>query len=261
MQTEPRRVRVLFAGGKAVGCGVLRSLIATTDVEVCGVIVNPNDTAPDRWFPSATEIATERAISVYAPSNINTPESIAWIQQREADLIVVAYYDQILAAAIFSMPRLGCVNLHLAKAEAYRGCYPTTWALINGETETGVTMHRVTAEIDGGDILAEREVPIAPDDTGRSLYDKCTVAGVELFSEALPALIAGTLEGRTQLRTMHTRNHNRQFPSHEIQMDGNACIVANRIRALTFKPFPPPYLKIGSRKFHIVEVGDSADDD
>lgn len=259
MQDKPKRVRVLFAGGKAVGCGVLRLLIATPAVEVCGVIVNPGDAAADRWFPSATEIATEHGIAVYAPSNINNAANIAWIRQREPDLIVVAYYDQILCSAIFSMPRLGCVNLHMARAEAYRGCYPTTWALINGETVTGVTLHRVTAEIDGGDILAEREVPIMPDDTGRSLYEKCTAAAVELFSEALPALISGTLEGRPQHRTAVTRTHDRKFPSHEVLMEGNPSAIADRIRALTFPPFPAPYLRIGSRKFLIVEVEEVPD--
>lgn len=259
MQAESRRVRVLFAGGKAVGCGVLRSLIATPAVEVCGVIVNPDDTAADRWFPSATDVAIKHGIAVRAPSSINTAASIAWIRELEADLIVVAYYDQILASAIFSMPRLGCVNLHLAKAEAYRGCYPTTWALINGETVTGVTLHSVTAEIDGGDILAEREVPIAPDDTGRSLYDKCSAAGVELFTEALPALIAGTLVGRPQGRAPLTRSHNRKFPSHEVRMEGDPRAIVDRIRALTFPPFPAPYLMIGNRKFLIVEVEEAPD--
>lgn len=254
---EPVPVRILFMGGKGVGCGVLRLLLDAPSAQVCGVVVNPNDRAADRWYPSAAEIALGAGIPVRAPGNVNSEAEIAWIRACDADLIVVAYYDQILAREIFAMPRLGCVNLHFARAERYRGCYPTTWALINGDTATGVTLHRVTGEIDGGEILAECEVPIAPEDTGLSLYAKCTQAGIALFGEALPALLEGRLPGRAQCRTAATRYHGRAFPSHEIRFEGDAQAVLNRIRALHFPPFPPPYFNLGGKKFLIVEDPDS----
>lgn len=246
-------IRVLFAGGKAVGCGVLQLLVDSPHAFVCGAIVNPNDMQADRWFPSAAKIALENGVPVRMPRNINSGDEVAWIQRRCPDMIVIAYYDQILARTVFSIPPMGSVNLHLAPAEKYRGCYPTTWALINGETTTGVTLHRVVDEIDGGDILAEREVPISPDDTGQSLYNKCSKAGVALFGEVLPALLSGQLVGRPQVRTPETQYHNREFPSHEIQFNEDAQTVRNRIRALHFPPFPAPYIVLNGRKLLILE--------
>lgn len=253
MDAEKSAVRVLFAGGKAVGCGVLRQLIESPSAVVCGVVVNPNDTLASRWFPSAAEIALEHGIPVRALKNINGEDEIAWVRGCCPDMIVVAYFDQILSRTVFSIPSMGCVNLHLAPAEKYRGCYPTTWAIINGETMTSVTLHRVVDEIDGGDILAEREVSIEPHDTGLSLYDKCSNAGIALFAESLPALLAGQLQGRPQRRSACTRYYKREFPSHEIRFEGDAQAVLNRIRALHFPPFPAPYINLGGRKFLIVE--------
>lgn len=253
MRHDPRPVRVLFMGGKGIGCGILRLLVDAPSAHVCGVVVNPNDTDAGRWYPSAAEIALAAGISVRAPANVNSEEEIEWIRACNADLIVVAYYDQILKREIFEMPLLGCFNLHFALAEFYRGCYPTTWALINGEALTGVTLHRVTSEIDGGEIAAERTVPIAPADTGLSLYAKCTEAGIALFTEALPALLGGKLPGRPQCRTTVTRYYKRAFPSHEIRFEGDAQDVLNQIRALHFPPFPLPYFKLGDKKFVIVE--------
>lgn len=259
MTPEPEPVRVLFIGGKGVGCGILRVLVDAPSACVCGVVVNPNDTDSGQWYPSASEIARGAGIPVRAPGKVNLDEEIAWIRACDPDLIVVAYYDQILAREIFEMPRLGCVNLHFARAERYRGCYPTTWALINGDAVTGVTLHRVTGEIDGGEIVAEREVPIAPEDTGLSLYAKCTQAGIALFAEALPALLSGRLPGRPQLRTVATRYHDRAFPSHEIRFEGDARSVLNRIRALHFPPFPAPYFYLGGKKFLIIEESEQGE--
>lgn len=253
MHLEPDPIRVLFMGGKAVGCGILRLLIGSTATHVCGVVVNPNDSDAGRWYPSAAEIARAADIPVRAPEKVNSDEVIAWIRACKVDLIVVAYYDQILASEIFEMPSLGCVNLHFASAERYRGCYPTTWALINGDAMTGVTLHRVTGVIDGGEIMAEREVPIEAEDTGLSLYGKCVQAGIALFEEALPALLEGRLSGRPQSRTIATRYHNRVFPTQEISFEGDGKAVLNRIRALHFPPFPPPYFYLGTKKFVIVE--------
>lgn len=253
MSSRSRPTRVLFVGGKAVGCGVLQQLIESPLAIVSGVIVNPNDTHANRWYPSATEIALANGLPVRMAHNINSDDNIAWIRECKADLMVIAYYDQILAKSVFAIPRMGCVNLHLAPAEKYRGCFPTTWALINGETITGVTLHRVTSEIDGGDILAECEVPIMSDDTGVSLYNKCTAAGVELFGSVLPALLAGQLKGRPQCDTPETRHYNREFPSHEIRFEGDAQSIRDRIRALHFPPFPDPYIIIGDKKLILVE--------
>ena len=135
-------MRVLFAGGKDIGCGCLEYLLGHPQVEVVGVFVNPDgDIACDRWYHSATELALAYSIPVFAPCNINSARVVNQVRNVEPDLIVVAYYDQILRPEIIGLPRLGCINLHMALAEEYQGCYPTTWAIINGENRVGVLLH------------------------------------------------------------------------------------------------------------------------
>jgi len=205
-------MRVVFAGGKNIGMECLRYLMGK--VNVVGVI-------PCDGIMAANKI-----------------------QQMAPDMIVVVYYDRILKKDIIDIPPMGCINLHMALAEEYRGCYPTTWAIINGETKTGVTLHYIDEGIDTGDIIAQKVVKIEPDDTGKSLYNKCTMAGVELFKETFPLLMNGTAPRRKQVTTRNTKYYGRCFPSHN---------VGNYIRALTFPPFPEPYFYIGDKKMVIKE--------
>lgn len=154
-------MRVLFAGGKDIGCGCLEYRIRESQSEVVGVFINRgSDTAKNRWYRSVAEIALAHHIPVFAPRSINSAQMIDIIRDLAPDMIVVVYYDQILKREVIDIPPHGCVNLHMALAEEYRGCYPTTWALINGEERTGVTLHYIDEGIDTGDIIAQREVKI-----------------------------------------------------------------------------------------------------
>jgi len=246
-------MRVLFAGGKDVGWGCLEYLIRESQSEVVGVFINRgSDTAKDRWYRSAAEIALAHHIPVFAPRSMNSARAIDVIRNLAPDIIVVVYYDQILKREVIDIPPHGCINLHMALAEEYRGCYPTTWALINGEKRTGVTLHYIDEGIDTGDIIAQKEVEITESDTGKSLYYKCTAAGVQLFSETFPLIEQGKAPRRKQKTTDKTRYYRRVFPSREIDFSKSGQEIYDYIRALTFPPFPPPYFYIGDTKMVIV---------
>lgn len=244
-------MRILFMGGKNVGHGCLRSVLDRGTEEVVGLFTNPGDDAPGRWFNSASELARSRGVPVFSPERLNTPENAEIIRGLAPDFIFVVYYDRILGKEIISLPEKGCYNLHLALAESYRGCYPTTWALINGETETGVTLHAIDPGIDSGDIVAQKKVAITPEDTGKSLYDKCTEAGIAVFREWYPRILAGDFRARPQVATAQTRYYKRDFPSREIDFSATGKQIYDRIRAQLFEPFPPPYLMIGGVKYEI----------
>ncbi len=248
-------MRILFMGGKNVGHGCLRSLLDSGIGQVVGLIANPGDEDPGRWFLSASELARSRGIPVFAPAKINAPEHVELIRGLRPDVLFSVYYDQILKPGIIAIPPRGCFNLHLALAEEYRGCYPTAWALINGESGTGVTLHVLDAGIDSGDIVAQARVAISPEDTGRSLYDKCTEAGIALFREHAPRILAGDYRARPQAATAKTRHYNRDFPDREIRFDKPGREIRDHIRALLFEPFPPPYFEIGGVRYEIRRVG------
>lgn len=247
-------MRVLFMGGKNIGCACLDYLVERK-TNLVGIIVNTDtDVEANRWYRSATETGLRQNIPVFSPRNINSTEGVRLVKSLKPELIVVAYYDQILKNGILSIPKLGSINLHMALAEEYRGCYPTTWAIINGETRVGVTIHYVDEGIDSGDIIAQKELEIKNEYTGRDLYVLCSKAGTELFRETFPLIEAGEAPRRKQKSTANTKYYKREFPSREVDFTKSGKEIHNFIRALIFEPFPSPYIKIGERKFIFKEV-------
>lgn len=246
-------VRVIFCGGKNIGCGVLEALIADPLTEVAAVFVNPDsDVAPNRWHRSATEIAYKHMIPVYAPHSINSPASRRLLESIAPDYIVVTFYDQILSPAVIDVPVKGAINLHMALTEDYRGCYSTTWAIINGTPESGVTLHWIDEGIDSGDIIAQVRHEIEPDDTGKSLYLALTELGIAMFTHEWPRILDGTAD--RQPPDHLGQYYKREFPDHDISRYMGSDYWDRWVRALTFEPFPRPYFRLGDRVFEIVEV-------
>lgn len=245
--------RVVFCGGKNIGCGVLRALLADANTEVVAVFANPDsDVAKGRWHDSATEIAYEHMIPVYAPHSINSPKSRLLMDVLGPDYIVVTFYDQILSPAVIDIPTKGAINLHMALTEDYRGCYSTTWAIINGTPESGVTLHWIDPGIDSGDIIAQVHHELDPDDTGKSLYLTLTQLGIAMFEHEWPRILAGTADRRPPDKL--GRYYRREFPDHDISQYMGGDGWDRWVRALTFDPFPRPYFRLGERIFEIIEV-------
>jgi methionyl-tRNA formyltransferase len=141
----------------------------------------------------------------------------------------------------------------MALAEEYRGCFPTTWAILNGEKRAGVTLHYIDQGVDSGDIIAQTTVPMTEETTGKSLYDNCTVAGLQLFKTYFPLVEQGTAPRRPQIKTDNTKNYPRVFPSQEIDFSKSGEEILRHIRANIFPPYPSAYFYIGGRKYIIQE--------
>ena len=248
-------MKILFMGGKNIGYGCLKLLIASK-VDIVGIIVNPSDTDAARWYESTAELGLHHNLPVFMIEDINSEKGVAYIKELAPDLIIVVYYDKILKKRIIDIPRKGCINLHMALAEEYRGCFPTTWAIMNGEQRCGVTLHYVDEGIDSGDIIEQKEIIIDEGDTGRGLYEKCTRAGIELFREELPRILSDTVKRRKQVTTEKTKYYKRNFPNREIDFSKSGREIYNRIRALIFDPFPPPFFYIGETKYVIKQETD-----
>ncbi|MBW3539552.1 MAG: hypothetical protein KY476_04720 [Planctomycetes bacterium] len=231
-------LRILCLCGKTIGHGVCRFLLERPHELRC--VVNEGE-RPGEWYRTPRELSIEE---------LPLADAAAW----QPDLIVVAFYDRILPESLFALPPLGAWNLHLGDAERYRGAYPNIWALANGDTEYAVTLHRIDAGIDTGPILAKRRFPLPPDMTGRELYDKMTEEGLRLFAECFEELVSGrALVAAQPQSNAAARTHYRRELTHELAVSDE---LKNRVRALTFPPFPPPYFHIGRRKFAIVEAPD-----
>jgi len=133
-------------------------------------------------------------IPFYEVEKISSPEFHGLIDRYPPDLLVAQSCPQILGKKILDRFPMGAINVHGAPLPRYRGMMPSFWVLRNGETRTASTVHDLAAKLDNGDILAQREVPIAPDDTWDSLVTKTKTAGAEALIEAINQIKAGTVK-------------------------------------------------------------------
>ena len=129
-----------------------------------------------------------------SPRTSTPPRASELIRQLAPDLLVTAAYGQILSADLLSIPRLGGINLHGSILPAYRGAAPVARAIQNGETETGVTVIRMTPRIDAGGMIAFARTPIGPDETAGELEDRLAELGAPLVAQSIAALVEGTAQ-------------------------------------------------------------------
>ena len=148
--------------------------------------------------PPVKVLAEAEGIPVYQPEKVKSVEAIERIAAVKPACIVVVAYGQLLSAEILKVPTLGVVNVHASLLPKYRGPAPIHWALIRGESETGVTTMLMDTGMDTGDILLQREVPIDTTDTAGSLHDRLAEEGANLLVETLKLLQEGTLRPRAQ---------------------------------------------------------------
>jgi methionyl-tRNA formyltransferase len=148
--------------------------------------------------PPVKQLALETGLPVYQPKKVKSAEAVERIKALGPSCLVVVAYGQLLSAEILGIPPLGAVNVHASLLPKYRGPAPIHWALIQGETETGVTTMFMDAGMDTGDILLQRKTVIQPEETAGSLHDRLAEEGARVLVETLDLLKRGSLEPRVQ---------------------------------------------------------------
>lgn len=174
-----------------VGARCLRVLRAH-DVDVRLVVTHPDDPGEAQWFMRVADVADELMLPWIAPGDVNAPDVIERVAAIAPDFLFSFYCRQMLKPSLLALARCGALNMHGSLLPFYRGRAPVNWAVLHGERRTGATLHYMADKPDAGDIVAQQAVPILPDDTGRDVFDKVTVAAEICLDAALPALIAGT---------------------------------------------------------------------
>ena len=148
-------MRALVFAYHNIGCIGIDALVRN-GFEIAAVFTHKDDPFENLWFNSVTECAANHNLLVYAPDDINNPLWIKKIQELAPDIIFSFYYRQLIPLPILTIPPAGCFNLHGSLLPKYRGRCPINWVLINGEQETGVTLHYMTPRADDGDIVGRR---------------------------------------------------------------------------------------------------------
>ena len=236
---------VVFAYSE-IGCIGIEALLRH-GIEVAAVFTHRDDTNENLWFRSVAELASSHGIPVYAPDDPGDPGWLERIRRSEPDVLFSFYYRKLLGAPILAVPKVGSFNLHGSLLPRYRGRAPINWALVNGESETGVTLHHMELRPDAGDIVGQLPVPIEDDDTAKTLMDKCGAAAATLLDATLPRLLVGDLPRTPQDEAAATYFGRRRPRDGEIDWRREARAVRNLVRAVT-KPYPGAFSHLGDRK-------------
>src|SRR5262245_60233986 len=167
-------MRALFFGTPAIAVPALEALAGIADV--AGVVCQPDRPAGRGLTqkPPAVKVAAERlGLAIVQPTKIRTPDFTEWVREANADVALVMAYGRILPAGVLLAPRRGCMNLHASLLPRYRGAAPITWAIVRGETETGISLMQMDAGCDTGPVYTRHAIPIGEnataDDVARDL--------------------------------------------------------------------------------------------
>lgn len=231
-------LRIIFMGTPDFALPSLEKLLSA-GYEIAAVVTQPDRPKGRKKLltpPPVKTFAQEHGLPVMQPEKLRAREAIDQVLALHPDLIVTAAYGQILPKQILDAPPLGCVNVHASLLPKYRGGAPIHRAIINGESRTGVTIMYMDEQMDTGDILAQKEVPIKPEDTAGSMHRKLSLLGAELLAETIPRLEKGLVVPRPQNHQEATYAPNLTREDEVLDWSRPANEVYNHIRGL--HPWP-----------------------
>jgi len=194
-------LRIIFMGTAELACASLAALTQSPAFTVLAVVTQP-DRPKGRDLklqPSPVkELAARLGLPVLQPERARDEKFVQELRKLQPDLIAVAAYGQILPPAILELPRLGCLNVHTSLLPKFRGASPIQSALLHDQSETGVTIMKMDAGLDTGDILTQQATPIAPSDDAQTLHDRLANLGAELLVQTIIDFAAGKIKPRSQ---------------------------------------------------------------
>lgn len=244
-------MKIVFMGTPDFAVGAMEALLEAGH-EITLAVTQP-DKAKGRsgqlQAPPVKECALKHQIPVLQPRRIKTPEAIAELKKYEADVYIVAAFGQILSQEILDMPKYGCLNIHASLLPKYRGASPIQHVIIDGESETGVTIMQMDAGIDTGDMLYKKKISIEDTDTYETLHDKLTVLGGEAITEALDLLEEGKLapERQDDAASCHAPLIEKQMG--HLDFAQSAVALDRLIRGVT--PWPSAYTSYKGKQLKI----------
>lgn len=215
-----------------MGCAGLHALLEA-GYDIAAIFTHPDAAGENNFFGSVARIAAERGIPVYAPDDINHPLWVDRIRDTAPDVIFSFYYRNLICDDILRLATKGAFNLHGSLLPAYRGRAPLNWVLVNGETETGVTLHRMVHRADAGAIIAQQRVAIDADETALQLHQKLCSVAQSLLRDALPTILNGTFSETAQDESKASCFGRRTPEDGRLDWNKPARQLHNLVRAVT----------------------------
>jgi methionyl-tRNA formyltransferase len=250
-------VRNILFAYHDIGAACLEELLAAGD-EVALLVTHDDPPGEEVWYRSVRGLAERRRIPVIAPPDVNSLDVVEHVRAVAPDFLFSAMFRQLLKPALLDVPRRGALNLHPSLLPKFRGRSPINWVLVEGETETGVSLHYMVEKADRGDIVAQRRIAIDDDDTALSLHRKSAEAARLLMREAYPLLVAGRAPRFAQDSSRASYYGRRTPENGEIDWNVPAKRIYDLIRAVTH-PYPGAFTWWRGRRLFIwwARVADS----
>jgi UDP-4-amino-4-deoxy-L-arabinose formyltransferase/UDP-glucuronic acid dehydrogenase (UDP-4-keto-hexauronic acid decarboxylating) len=229
-----------------IGCAGIEALL-NAGYEIAAVFTHADDPRENTFYGSVAQLCARRGIAVHAPEDANHPLWIERVSKLNPDYLFSFYYRNLLSEPLLATARKGAFNLHGSLLPRYRGRAPANWVLVKGETETGVTLHRMVKRADAGAIIAQERVAIERSDTALSLHAKLRDAASSLLRDTLPQLAQGKVSETAQDESQASYFGRRSAADGKIEWKRPAEELFNLVRAVT-QPYPGAFCAVGEHK-------------
>ena len=254
----------VFMGTPDFAEGILQALL-DSEYRVTAVFTQPDRPKGRKGIlqaPPVKELALAHGIPVYQPERIRREENVQILRELDPDFIVVAAFGQIIPKSILDIPKYGCLNVHASLLPRWRGAAPIQWSILEGDRETGITIMQMGEGLDTGDIIEQETVPIRPEETGGSLFDRLMVTGKDLLIRTMEKIEKGEAvltPQPTESPTPYAKMLSRQTGL--IDWTRSAAAIERAIRALD--PWPAAHTFLDGKvlklwKARVLEQGEEA---
>jgi methionyl-tRNA formyltransferase len=244
-------MRLVFLGTPAFAVPTLERMVEAGH-QVLAVVTQPDRPRGRGQHPSpppVKEAAARLGLAVFQPERVRLPEAVEFLRAQGAEAMVVVGYGQIIPQTVIDLAPIGIVNVHASLLPKYRGAGPVQWAILNGETRTGVTTMRIDAGLDTGDMLLKAWTEIGPDENAVELGARLAAMGADLLVETLAGLAAGTIVAENQDSSQATYARLLKKEDGLVDWSLPALAIHNRVRGL--QPWPGACTTFRGQTLHI----------
>lgn len=246
-------MRSLFFGTPEIAVPALEAL--TEISTVAGVVCQPDRPAGrglELRAPPVKQRALELGLDVHQPRKVKTGNLDEWIRDRKVEVALVMAYGRIIPPKVLAAPSRGFINLHASLLPRYRGAAPINWALVHGESQTGISLMQMDEGCDTGPVYVMRSLPMGPDETAGELAERLAALAADVVRQELPKVLAGRLEATPQDHEAAShapliRKEDGRIPWHQ-----PAARVHDHVRGMT--PWPGAHSFIGPKRFKVLRT-------
>lgn len=254
-------MRILFMGTPEFAVASLRRLVEDGH-EICGVFTQP-DKPKNRGhklaFSPVKEYALTQNLTVYQPLSMKDGAALETVRQLAPELIVVAAYGKILPEDLLNTPPFGSINVHSSLLPKYRGAAPINWAILKGESVTGVSIMYMAKELDAGDVILQMETPIGAEETAQELTERLAELGAQALSQAVESIAAGTASRTPQDGSQMTYAPMLSRELSPIDWSRSAQEIDCQVRGLI--PWPCAAAEVAGQRFKVFRTAPGRETD